>query len=70
MTSDSKEREAPNAPLKTQKEQRATDAAQAVSEYKAAGDAVRAKTARLKELRLGREVAYKEAKAKQGKKLK
>jgi hypothetical protein len=39
--------------------QRATEGAQAMADYAADGDAVRAKTARLKELRLAKEAAEK-----------
>ncbi|TMJ79163.1 MAG: hypothetical protein E6G76_28865 [Alphaproteobacteria bacterium] len=49
---------------KTQKAQRATDGTQAMSEYVAAGHAVRAKTARLRELRLAKEAVDKEAESK------
>ena len=53
MASHSKKRTEAEAQLKrTQKEERATDATKAMSEYEAAGHAVRAKTARLKEQRL------------------
>ena len=46
---------------KTQKAQRAAEGSQAMSEYVAAGHAVRAKTARLKEQRLAKEAADKKA---------
>jgi len=49
---------------KTQKAQRATDGTQAMSEYVADGHAVRAKTARLRELRLAKEAVDKEAESK------
>ena len=53
MANHSKERTQAEAQLKkTQKAQRATEGSQAMSEYVAAGHAVRAKTARLRELRL------------------
>ena len=54
----------------TQKAQRATEGSQAMSEYVAAGHAVRAKTARLRELRLAKEAADKKEKTKQGTKSK
>jgi hypothetical protein len=44
---------------KMQKAQRATEGAQAMSEYKAEQNAERAKTARLKELRLAKEATDK-----------
>jgi hypothetical protein len=47
------------AARKAQREERATEGAQAMSEYKAAGDAERSKTARLKALRLAKEAADK-----------
>jgi hypothetical protein len=50
---------------KTQKAQRAAEGSQAMSEYVAAGHAVRAKTARLKEQRLAKETADKKDKTKQ-----
>jgi hypothetical protein len=43
--------------------QRATEGAQAMADYVADGHAVRAKTARLKELRLAKEAAEKEDKS-------
>jgi hypothetical protein len=46
---------------KAQLEERAIDGAKAMSEYKAEGDAERAKTARLKALRLAKEAADKAA---------
>jgi hypothetical protein len=53
MANHSKARTEAEAKLKkTQKAQRATEGSQAMSEYVAAGHAVRAKTARLRELRL------------------
>jgi len=53
MANHSKERTQAEAQLKkTQKAQRVTEGSQAMSEYVAAGHAVRAKTARLRELRL------------------
>jgi hypothetical protein len=55
---------------KTQKAQRAAEGSQAMSEYVAAGHAVRAKTARLKEQRLAKEAADKKAEAKQSTKSK
>jgi hypothetical protein len=55
MANHSEERSEAEAKLKkTQKAQQATEGAQAMSEYVAAGHAVRAKTARLKELRLAK----------------
>jgi hypothetical protein len=54
----------------TQKAHRATEGSQAMSEYVAAGHAVRAKTARLRELRLSKEAADKKEKTKQGTKSK
>jgi hypothetical protein len=50
---------------KTQKAQQATEGAKAMSEYLAAGHAVRAKTARLRKLRLAKEAADKKDKTKQ-----
>jgi len=65
MASHSKKRTEAEAQLKrTQKEERATDATKAMSEYEAAGHAVRAKTARLRELRLAKEAVDKEAESK------
>jgi hypothetical protein len=62
MTKHSKERTEAEAKFKkTQKAQRATEGSQAMSEYVAAGHAVRAKTARLRELRLAKEAADKKA---------
>ena len=55
---------------RTQKSQRATESEQAMADYVAAGHAVRAKTARLKELRLAKEAADKKGKTKQGTKSK
>jgi hypothetical protein len=53
MANHSKERTQAEAQLKkTQKAQRATEGSKAMSEYVAAGHAVRAKTARPRELRL------------------
>ena len=52
MAKHSKERTQAEAQFKrTQKAQRATESEQAMADYVAAGHAVRAKTARLKELR-------------------
>jgi hypothetical protein len=66
MANHSKERSEAEAKFKkTQKAQQATEGAQAMSEYVAAGHAVRAKTARLKELRLAKEAADKKDKTKQ-----
>jgi hypothetical protein len=56
MTTSSKTRKDADA-----RAQRATEGAQAMADYAADGDAVRAKTARLKELRLAKEAAEKEA---------
>ena len=71
MANHSKERTQAEAQLKkTQKAQRATEGSQAMSEYVAAGHAVRAKTARLRELRLAKEAADKKGKTKQGTKSK
>ena len=62
MANHSKARTEAEAKLKkTQKAQRATEGSQAMSEYVAAGHAVRAKTARLRELRLAKEAADKKA---------
>ena len=55
---------------RTQKAQRATESEQAMADYVAAGHAVRAKTARLKELRLAKEAADKKGRTKQGTKSK
>jgi hypothetical protein len=57
---DDRERKAAEAKFK--KSERATEGAQAMSEYNAERQAERAKTARLKELRLAKEAADKEAK--------
>ena len=57
---DDRERKAAEAKFK--KSERATNGAQAMSEYKADGDAERAKTARLKALREAKEAADKVAK--------
>jgi hypothetical protein len=46
--------------------QRATEGAQAMADYMADGHAVRAKTARLKELRLAKEAAEREGKSPAG----
>ena len=62
MANHSKARTEAEAKLKkTQKAQRATEGSQAMSEYVAAGHAVRAKTARLRELRPAKEAADKKA---------
>ena len=67
MPKHSKERTQAEAQFKrTQKAQRATESEQAMADYVAAGHAVRAKTARLKELRLAKEAADKKGKTKQG----
>ena len=60
MANHSKERTQSEAQLK--KAQRDTEGAQAMSEYNAERQAERAKTARLKELRLAKEAAEKVAK--------
>jgi hypothetical protein len=66
MANHSKKRTEAEAQFKrTQKAQRATEESQAMSEYVAAGHAVRAKTARLKEQRLAKEAADKKDKTKQ-----
>jgi hypothetical protein len=66
MAKHSKERTEAEAQFKkTQKAQQATEGAKAMSEYVAAGHAVRAKTARLRELRLAKEAADKKDKTKQ-----
>ena len=54
---DEKQRKAADAQFK--KEERATEGAKAMSEYKAEGEAERAKTARLRALRLAKEAAGK-----------
>ena len=65
MAKHSKERPEAEAKFKkTQKAQQAIEGAQAMSEYVAAGHAVRAKTARLRELRLAKEAVDKEAESK------
>ena len=65
MAKHSKERTEAEAQFKkTQKAQQATEGAKATSEYVAAGHAVRAKTARLRELRLAKEAADKKDKTK------
>ena len=63
MTEDPKEREVRDP--KALKQGRATEAAQAMSEYIAERNAERAKTARLKELRLAKEATDKAAETKQ-----
>ena len=63
MTDDSKERRWADAQFK--KSERATEGAQAMSEYSAERDAERAKTARLRALRLAKEAADKKAETKQ-----
>ena len=60
---DDKERKWAEAQFK--KTERATEGAQAMSEYNAERQAERAKTARLKELRLAKEAAEKTSKTKQ-----
>jgi hypothetical protein len=71
MANHSKKRTEAEAQFKrTQKEERATDATKAMSEYEAAGHAVRAKTARLKGLRLAKEAADYKDKTKQSTKSK
>ena len=71
MANHSKERSEAEAKFKkTQKAQRAAEGSQAMSEYVAAGHAVRAKTVRLKEQRLAKEAADKKAEAKQSTKSK
>ena len=60
MTDDPKELEVPHS--KALKQERATKAAQAMSEYIAERNAERAKTARLRALRLAKEAADKAAK--------
>ena len=52
MTEDTKEKKLAEVALK--KEERATEGAKAMSEYKAEGEAERAKTARLKAMRLAK----------------
>jgi hypothetical protein len=59
---DDRERKATEAKFK--KSERATEGAQAMSEYNAERQAERAKTARLKELRLAKEAADKAAETK------
>ena len=54
---DEKQRKAADAQFK--KTERATEGAKAMSEYKAEGEAERAKTARLKAQRLAKEAASK-----------
>ena len=54
---DEKQRKAAEAQFK--KEERATEGAKAMSEHKAEGEAERAKTARLRALRLAKEAAGK-----------
>ena len=55
------DRERKGAEAKLKKSERATEGAQAMSEYNAERQAERAKTARLRELRLAKEAADKEA---------
>ena len=57
---DEKQRKAAEAQFK--KEERATEGAKAMAEYKAEGEAERAKTARLKAQRLARETTKKKQK--------
>ena len=57
---DEKQRKAAEAQSK--KEERATEGAKAMTEYRAEGEAERAKTARLKAQRLAKEAAEKVAK--------
>ena len=57
MTADTKEKKLAEAVFK--KEESATEGAKAMSEYKAAVDAERAKTERLRALRLAKEAAGK-----------
>ena len=57
MLTDDKERKAAEAQFK--KEERASEGAKAMSEYKAAHEAERDKTSRLKALRLAKEAADK-----------
>jgi len=57
---DERQRKAAEAQFK--KEERATDGAKAMSEYKAEGEAERAKTERLRALRLAKEAAGKSKK--------
>jgi hypothetical protein len=57
LTDDTKERKWAEAQFK--KEERATDASDAMSEYKAAREAERAKTERLRAQRLAKEAAEK-----------
>ena len=54
---DEKQRKAAEAQFR--KEERATESAKAMSEYKAEGEAQRAKTERLRALRLAKEAAGK-----------
>ena len=63
MTDDAKERKRADAQFK--KSERVTEGAQAMSEYNAERVAERAKTARLKEVRLAKEAADKKAETKQ-----
>jgi hypothetical protein len=63
LTDDSKERKWADAQFK--KSERATEGAQAMSEYNAERVAERAKTAQLKEVRLAKEAADKKAETKQ-----
>ena len=60
MTDDTKERKWADAQFK--KAERVTEGAQAMSEYNAERDAERAKTVRLRELRLAKEASDKVAK--------
>jgi len=60
LTDDTKERKWAEAQFK--KEERATEGAKAMSEYKAEREAERAKTERLKALRLAKEASGKIAK--------
>jgi hypothetical protein len=59
----------PQAEAQFKKTQRATEGAQAMSEYNAERQAERAKTARLRELRLAKGAAEKTAKTAKKKKL-
>ena len=58
----------PQAEAQFKKAQRATEGAKAMSDYQAEGEAERATTARLKELRLAKEAAEKTAKVTKTKK--
>jgi hypothetical protein len=71
MANHSKDRTQAEAQFKqAQRVQRATEGSKAMADYVAAGHAVRAKTARLRELRLAKEAADKKVETKEDTKTK